>query len=80
MMLSCSACKVVTMSDMCSVRPAVTAAISAASPVKPPGGPHYLTYYEDALTANGVAWDVYDVDAENRTARGSFSSGAVALS
>ena len=31
-------------------------------------GPHYLSYYTDALTANGVSFDVYDVDASGRTA------------
>jgi hypothetical protein len=31
-------------------------------------GPAYLSWYEDALTANGVTFDVYDVDAHNRTA------------
>ena len=41
---------------------------SGASPVQPPGGPHHLASYETALTANGVAFDVYDVDAEGRTA------------
>jgi murein tripeptide amidase MpaA len=30
--------------------------------------PSYLSFYEDALTANGVAFDVYDVDAHGRTA------------
>ena len=30
--------------------------------------PQYLSYYTDALTANGVAFDVYDVDAHGRTA------------
>ena len=25
-------------------------------------GPSYLTYYTDALDANGVAYDIYDVD------------------
>ena len=25
-------------------------------------GPTYLTYYTDALDANGVAYDIYDVD------------------
>ena len=30
------------------------------------GGPHYLDYYLDALAANGVAADVYDVDARGR--------------
>jgi hypothetical protein len=41
---------------------------TGASPVQPPGGPFYLSYYETALTANGVAFDVYDVDAHDRTA------------
>jgi hypothetical protein len=31
-------------------------------------GPHYLSYYTDALTAKGLSFDVYDVDAEDRTA------------
>ena len=31
-------------------------------------GPHYLQYYLDALAANGVAADVYDVDARGRIA------------
>ena len=31
-------------------------------------GPHYLEYYTDALTANGVDFDVYDVDARSRIA------------
>jgi Zinc carboxypeptidase len=30
--------------------------------------PQYLSWYEDALAANGVSFDVYDVDAHNRTA------------
>ena len=30
--------------------------------------PQYLSFYTDALTANGVAFDVYDVDANGRTA------------
>jgi hypothetical protein len=30
--------------------------------------PSFLSFYEDALTANGVAFDVYDVDAHGRTA------------
>jgi Zinc carboxypeptidase/Immune inhibitor A-like, MAM domain len=33
-----------------------------------PHPPKYLSWYEDALTANGVTFDVYDVDANNRTA------------
>ena len=40
---------------------------SGASPVQTPG-PHYLQYYLDALAANGVAADVYDVDARGRVA------------
>lgn len=40
---------------------------TGASPVQP-AGPHYLSYYQDALTANGIASDVYDVDANGRTA------------
>lgn len=41
---------------------------TGASPVQPAGGPHYLDYYLDALDANGVAADVYDVDARGRVA------------
>jgi hypothetical protein len=40
---------------------------SGASPAQPQG-PHYAQTYLDALAANGVAADVYDVDASNRTA------------
>ncbi len=32
------------------------------------GAPSYTSYYTDALTANGIASDVYDVDAMGRTA------------
>jgi Zinc carboxypeptidase/Immune inhibitor A-like, MAM domain len=39
------------------------------SPVyKKTDGPTYLSYYLDALTANGIGADVYDVDANGRTA------------
>jgi hypothetical protein len=39
------------------------------SPVyKKTGGPTYLQYYLDALAANGVSADVYDVDANGRKA------------
>jgi zinc carboxypeptidase len=31
-------------------------------------GPTYLSFYTDALEANGIAFDVYDVDANGRTA------------
>ena len=41
---------------------------TGASPLQPPGGPHYLSYYTNALTQNGVSFDVYDVDAHGRTA------------
>ena len=37
------------------------------SPAQTPG-PHYLAFYENALAANGIAYDVYDVDAHDRTA------------
>jgi hypothetical protein len=30
--------------------------------------PNYLRFYRDALEANGIGYDVYDVDAESRTA------------
>jgi hypothetical protein len=40
---------------------------TGVSPPQTPG-PHYLGYYLDALAANGVAADVYDVDARARTA------------
>jgi hypothetical protein len=42
---------------------------TGASPAKPGvTAPQYLSYYEQALAANGVAYDVYDVDANARTA------------
>lgn len=41
---------------------------TGASPAQAPGGPHYLDYYLDALAANGQAADVYDIDANGRTA------------
>ncbi len=40
---------------------------TGASPVQEPG-PHYLQFYLDALAANGIAADVYDVDARGRIA------------
>jgi len=40
---------------------------TGASPVQTPG-PHYLSYYQDALAANGIGADVYDVDARGRKA------------
>ena len=42
---------------------------TGASPAMPGAtAPEYLSFYTDALTANGVAFDVYDVDAHGRTA------------
>ena len=39
------------------------------SPAYPAGPrPYFLSYYADALAANGIAFDVYDVDANGRTA------------
>ncbi len=32
------------------------------------GGPNYLDFYVDALAANGISADVYDIDANGRTA------------
>ncbi len=43
-----------------------TGASPALTPI--PTGPAHLSFYEDALTANGVAFDVYDVDAHGRMA------------
>jgi hypothetical protein len=40
---------------------------SGASPVQA-AGPHYLSYYLEALAANGIAADVYDVDQRGRNA------------
>jgi hypothetical protein len=40
---------------------------TGASP-NPSAGPHYLSFYEEALTANGIGYDVYDVDASGRKA------------
>ena len=41
---------------------------TGASPVQPGTGPHYLSYYLNALAANGVNADVYDMDARGRKA------------
>jgi murein tripeptide amidase MpaA len=41
---------------------------TGASPVQGVTSPKYLSYYTDALAANGIAYDVYDVDARARTA------------
>jgi hypothetical protein len=43
-----------------------TGASQLASPGPHP--PRYLSFYEDALEANGVPFDVYDVDAHGRVA------------
>jgi Zinc carboxypeptidase/Immune inhibitor A-like, MAM domain len=40
---------------------------TGASPVQTPG-PHYLSYYQDALAGNGIGFDTYDVDARGRKA------------
>jgi hypothetical protein len=44
--------------------------VSAAPgyPSTSPSTPNYLAFYEDALNANGISYDVYDVDAMGRTA------------
>jgi len=41
---------------------------SGASPFPPHSGPEYLGFYEDALAANHIGYDVYDVDARGRKA------------
>jgi hypothetical protein len=41
---------------------------TGASPTKGLTAPQYLSFYTNALTANGVAFDVYDVDAHGRRA------------
>jgi len=42
---------------------------TGASPVQAGvTAPKYLSYYTDALTANGITYDVYDVDAQGRKA------------
>ncbi|MGW4210947.1 M14 family zinc carboxypeptidase [Lentzea sp. NPDC004789] len=41
---------------------------TGASPNQGVTAPKYLSYYTDALTANGIASDVYDVDANGRKA------------
>jgi hypothetical protein len=53
-----------------SNRPALVVAAedyTGASPVQSPG-PHFAGAYADALAANGVASDLYDVDAQGRVA------------
>jgi hypothetical protein len=37
------------------------------SPAQDTTGPHYLSYYTDALDAVGIDYDVYDVDRRERT-------------
>ncbi|PWK87139.1 immune inhibitor A peptidase M6 [Lentzea atacamensis] len=41
---------------------------TGASPVQGVAAPKYVSYYLDALAANGIAGDVYDVDANGRKA------------
>ena len=43
----------------------------AGNPAQDPDGPHYLSYYTDALDANGVGYDVYDVDRDGPHGAGS---------
>ena len=42
----------------------------AGAPAQDPSGPHYLTYYTDALDALGVKYDIYDVDAQGQQVAG----------
>jgi Zinc carboxypeptidase len=44
------------------------ASTSPAYPSTDPSTPNYLSFYEDALQANGIDYDVYDVDAMGRKA------------
>jgi hypothetical protein len=41
---------------------------SASPPYEDTTGPNFLSYYTDALEANGTSYDVYDYDAEGRRA------------
>lgn len=41
---------------------------TGASPAQGVTAPKYLSYYTNALDANGISYDVYDVDANARTA------------
>ena len=41
---------------------------SQVLPPNPAGGPNYLSFYQDALAANGIESDVYDVDDHGRKA------------
>jgi hypothetical protein len=41
---------------------------SAFPPYPNPNGPHYLSYYTQALEANSIDYDVWNYDAEGRTA------------
>jgi hypothetical protein len=41
---------------------------TGASPPQDPNGPHYLSYFTDAVTASGRTYDVYDVDERGRQA------------
>ena len=41
---------------------------TAGNPAQDPDGPHYLTYYTDALDELGVDYEIYDVDRhDNRS-------------
>jgi hypothetical protein len=41
---------------------------SQVLPPNPAGGPNYVSFYQDALAANGIESDVYDVDDQGRKA------------
>ena len=42
--------------------------ISSSTDYADATGPNYLSYYQDAIAASGHTYDVYDVDARDRTA------------
>ena len=41
---------------------------SQVLPPAPAGEPNYVSFYQDALAANQIGYDVYDVDDRGRTA------------
>ena len=51
---------------------------TAGNPTQDPDGPHYLTYYTDALDELGVDYEIYDVDATTTARR--TTSGCSATS
>ena len=42
--------------------------VTRARPTRTARSPNYLSYYTDALKADDIGYDVYDVDARDRTA------------